>query len=138
MRGREASAGAVAEYSDKSHRTKERRNRGHAKSMRRNPTEAEQKLWRLLKDRRFADYKFRRQVPIGPYIADFVCYSARLIVELDGSQHADDARDAARDDWFAAKGFATQRIWNNELTKDADAVSDAIWHRLKENAHAAE
>lgn len=105
--------------------------------MRRKPTQAEQKLWQLLKDRRFADYKFRRQVPIGPFIADFVCYSARLIIELDGSQHADAQSDEARDAWFAAKDFATLRIWNNDLTANAESVTDAIWHRLRENDHGA-
>src|SRR5690606_1994799 len=70
--GEGAAAPSVpAARSDKTHRLRERRNRGFAKSMRRNPTEAEQKLWLLLKDRRFAEYKFRRQVPIGPFIADF-------------------------------------------------------------------
>ena len=112
-----------------------KRHRGFAKTMRRNPTEAEQKLWLLLKDRRFASYKFRRQVPIGPYIADFVCYSARLIVELDGSQHADGA-DARRDEWLAAKGFEVLRVWNNDLTSEQAAVSDAIWNRLAASPHS--
>ena len=89
-------------------------------------------MWLILKDRRLADYKFRRQVPIGPYIADFVCYSARLIIELDGSQHTGD-RDAARDAWLAAKGFAILRVWNSQITDDRDAVLDAVWNRLQEN-----
>jgi very-short-patch-repair endonuclease len=106
--------------------------------MRRNPTEAEQKLWLLLKDRRFAGYKFRRQVPIGPFIADFVCYTARLIIELDGSQHMDDAYDGARDDWFAAKGFSTLRVWNSGLTDHPDSVADAVWNKLEEAAAHAQ
>ena len=122
-------------WSDKTHRVRERRTRGHAKAMRRNPTEAEQKLWLLLKDRRFAGFKFRRQVPIGPYIADFVCYSARLIVELDGSQHADDARDGRRDAWFGEKGFTTLRVWNSDLAANPEGVGDAIWNRLEEASH---
>ncbi|WP_196259116.1 DUF559 domain-containing protein [Pelagibacterium limicola] len=72
---------------------------------------------------------------MGPFIADFVCYSRLLILELDGSHHGDDARDGARDDWFVAKGFSKLRIWNSDLTDGAEAVSDAVWHRLKENAH---
>src|SRR5690606_19028395 len=68
-----------------------KRARGFAKHMRKNPTDAERQMWLLLKDRRFTDFKFRRQVPIGPYIADFVCYAARVIIELDGSQHIDSA-----------------------------------------------
>ncbi|WP_404405051.1 endonuclease domain-containing protein [Pelagibacterium halotolerans] len=112
-----------------------KRNRGFAKAMRRNPTEHERKLWLILKCRRFVGYKFRRQVPIGPYIADFVCYAKRLIIELDGSQHADNALDAERDRWLAVKGFAILRFWNNELTENAEGVADAIWSKL-EHIHA--
>ncbi|GGA49156.1 DNA methyltransferase [Pelagibacterium lentulum] len=103
--------------------------------MRRNPTEAERKMWLLLKDRRFDGYKFRRQVPIGRYIADFVCHSARLVVELDGSQHHGADTDRMRDDWFEAKGFATLRIWNNDLSESPESVSDAVWAKLQEKQH---
>ncbi len=102
--------------------------------MRRNPTDAERRLWLLLKDRRFAGYKFRRQVPIGPYIADFVCHSARLIVELDGSQHLDSRADTARDAWLGARGFTLLRVWNSQLTAEPQAVADAIWHALQKEA----
>ncbi len=112
-----------------------KRNRGFAKAMRRNPTEAERKMWLLLKDRRFDGYKFRRQVPIGRYIADFVCHSARLVVELDGSQHHGADTDRMRDDWFEAKGFATLRIWNNDLSESPESVSDAVWAKLQEKQH---
>ncbi len=135
VRGDSASADDEREYSDKSHREKERRNRGHAKAMRRNPTEAERKMWLLLKDRRFAGYKFPRQVPIGRYIADFVCHSARLIVELDGSQHQGADSDRLRDKWFEAKGFATLHIWNNALSENPESVSDAVWAKLQEKHH---
>ena len=60
-------------------------------------TDAERKLWYALRDRRFAETKFRRQVPVGPFIADFVCYAARLVVEVDGGQHAESASDVRRD-----------------------------------------
>jgi len=102
--------------------------------MRRNPTEAERAMWLILKDRRLAEYKFRRQVPIGPYIADFVCYSARLIIELDGSQHTDD-HDIARDETLNSKGFSILRVWNNQITENRDAVLDAVWNRLQEKPH---
>jgi very-short-patch-repair endonuclease len=102
--------------------------------MRRNPTESERQMWLILKDRRLADYKFRRQVPIGPYIADFVCYSARLIIELDGSQH-DEGSDAARNAWLQSKGFRVLRVWNTQLTSERDAVLDAVWHNLTEMQH---
>jgi len=78
---------------------------GFAKDMRKAPTEAETALWRLLRNRRFSGFKFRRQVPLGNYIADFVCFEARLVVEADGSQHAECTRDARRDEWFVAQGF---------------------------------
>nr|WP_280139109.1 DUF559 domain-containing protein [Pelagibacterium luteolum] len=109
-----------------------RRNRGFAKSMRKNPTEIERAMWGVLKDRRLAAYKFRRQVPIGPYIADFVCYAGRLIIELDGSQHADNGQDAARDEWLAGKGFAVLRVRNDQLISNRDDVLDTVWHRLEE------
>ncbi len=99
--------------------------------MRRNPTETERQMWLILKDRRLIDYKFRRQVPIGPYIADFVCYSARLIIELDGSQHGEQS-DAARNAWLQSKGFRVLRVWNTQLTSERDAVLDAVWHNLTE------
>jgi len=133
--GEGAAPPAVVTRSDKTHRLRERRNRGFAKAMRRNPTEAEQKLWLILKDRRFSGFKFRRQVPIGPFIADFVCYSRRLIVELDGSQHAGSAADEHRAATLAEKGFATIRVWNSDLTANPDGVADAIWHQLEERAH---
>jgi adenine-specific DNA-methyltransferase len=105
-----------------------------ARSMRRQPTGAEEQLWRLLRDRQLVGHKFRRQVPIGPFIADFACYSARLVVELDGSQHADDPGDKKRDAWFAADGYRIIRVWNNELTHNREGVLQAIWHALTEPA----
>jgi very-short-patch-repair endonuclease len=74
----------------------------------------------------FRGVKFRRQVPVGPYIADFACYDARLIVELDGSQHAESATDQNRDAWLNADGYEIIRIWNNELTNNQSGVIEAI------------
>ncbi len=105
-----------------------------ARRMRREPTDAERKMWLALRGRRFAGFKFRRQVPIGPYIADFACLSRRLVVELDGGQHADSRRDPLRDLWLAGKGFRVHRVWNTEfLTRPGD-VLDGIWHALEEQA----
>jgi len=70
-------------------------------------------------------------VPIGPFIADFVCLSARLVIELDGGQHADDPRDLRRDAWFATDGFCTLRVWNNELSTNREGVLEAIWLALE-------
>ena len=99
--------------------------------MRSGGTQHEEALWTLLRDRRFLDYRFRRQVPIGPFIADFVCYGRRLIVELDGSQHADDPTDAVRDDELKRRGFRVLRVWNNELTANPDGVMEAILAALR-------
>lgn len=100
--------------------------------MRHEPTEAEAKCWRLLRNRRFVNYKFRRQLPIGNYIADFVCLSSMLIIELDGSQHADSATDAIRDAYLRAQGFRLLRLWNNDILSRPDQVLDAVWTALQE------
>tara|TARA_R110002020_G_scaffold36426_1_gene109528 strand:- start:306 stop:617 length:312 start_codon:yes stop_codon:yes gene_type:complete len=100
--------------------------------MRRQPTEAEAKLWHLLRNRRLADFKFRRQVPVGPYIPDFVCFAARLIIEADGGQHAESLRDVKRDAELARRGFRVLRLWNNDILDRPDAVLDAIWAALHE------
>lgn len=81
-------------------------------------TRAEKDLWRELRAGRFKTRKFRRQVPIGKYVADFICYDARLIVELDGEPHLEDVRraqDAERDRWLGAQGFRILRITNDEM-----------------------
>ena len=103
-----------------------------ARQMRHEPTEAERKLWQLLRNRRFVHYKFRRQEPIDHFIADFVCYSARLILEADGSQHADSPRDIIRDTYLRAQGFRLLRVWNNDILARPHAVADAIWAALQD------
>jgi Uncharacterized protein conserved in bacteria len=108
--------------------------RNYARSMRHEPTEAERKLWLILRNRRFANYKFRRQVPIGPYIADFVCHSAKLIVEADGSQHALDDIDKTRDAELIRRGFRLLRLWNNDILARSENVADAIWAALQGEA----
>jgi very-short-patch-repair endonuclease len=102
----------------------------HARSMRKAPTQAETALWRILRNRRFSGYKFRRQTPIGDYIADFVCLSARLIVEAGGSQHAESARDRSRDAWFEAQGFRIRRFWNADILHRREEVAETLWHDL--------
>jgi very-short-patch-repair endonuclease len=104
--------------------------RANARAMRRAPTDAERALWRLLRDRRFSGYKFRRQTPIGPFIVDFLCFEARLIVEADGGQHGDNAYDIARDAWFRAQGFRVRRFWNAEILTQPTMVADTLWHDL--------
>jgi len=106
-----------------------------AKSMRTNATEAEALMWKLLRDRRLVGFKFRRQLPIGRFIVDFVCPSAMLIVELDGSQHAEDKRDLIRDAWLTSRGYRVLRVWNSDLFTDRTSVLDAIWHALHPAPH---
>ena len=100
-----------------------------AKKLRRPLTEAERKLWERLRDRRLDGLKFRRQTPIAGYVADFVCMDARLIVELDGGQHAEPEQEVAdkeRTRTLEAAGFLVIRFWNNDVMARTTAVLDAI------------
>ena len=101
-----------------------------AKSMRRNPTEAERRLWSILRAKRLNGYKFKRQQKLGWYIVDFVNFEHRLIVEADGSQHAESAEDEVRDAWLRSQGFLVLRFWNNDILARSEIVADAIWHAL--------
>ena len=100
----------------------------HARSMRRAPTPAERKLWQGLRKHQLIRLKFRRQVPIGPFIADFACKQARLVIETDGDQHGTDEqelRDAKRTEWLQEHGWRVLRFWNSEL---AASMDDALTH----------
>jgi very-short-patch-repair endonuclease len=94
----------------------------HAKALRNSMTEAERRLWYRLRAHRFGGYKFKRQVPIGPYVVDFACLGRRLVVELDGGQHADSAKDLERDDYLQSKGFRVLRFWNDDALRNTDSV----------------
>jgi very-short-patch-repair endonuclease len=98
-----------------------------AKSLRASATEAEMVLWRLLRSRRLAHMKFRRQVPIGPWIVDFVSFAQRLVVEADGSQHADSRNDQQRDRDLSERGFRILRLWNNDVLSRPLVAADAIF-----------
>ncbi len=97
-----------------------------ARVMRRAPTESERKLWYALRDRRMQQLKFRRQAPVGAYIADFLCLEHRLIIEADGSQHADRIADRVRDAWFVAKGYSVLRFWNRDILFERESVLATI------------
>ena len=102
-----------------------------ARQHRRDATEAETRLWQSLRSRRLADFKFRRQVWIGPFIADFLCMDAMLVVEVDGSQHIGDAAyDADRTAFLANKGYRVIRVWNNDVMQRMDDVLAAILSAL--------
>jgi very-short-patch-repair endonuclease len=106
--------------------------REQAQRLRSTSTHVEEKLWRLLRSRRLAGAKFRRQVPLGPWIADFVSFEHKLIVEADGSQHADSERDRVRDADLKARGFRVLRFWNNDILQTPNGVLEAIWSALQE------
>ncbi len=101
-----------------------------ARHLRRAQTDAEKKLWYRIKNRQLAGHKFVRQEPIGPYIADFACREYRLIVELDGSQHADNVRDQIRDAYLRSLGYRVMRFWNAEVFTNLDGVLETIFAAL--------
>lgn len=91
----------------------------------------EQRLWKSLRQRQLANYKFRRQHPVGDYILDFICLDARLVIELDGGQHLESSKyDQNRTLWLEQQGFRVLRFWNNEVMNNLDAVLNAIWQEL--------
>ncbi len=101
----------------------------HARSLRQSSTDSERLLWRHLRDRRLGGFKFRRQAPIGRYIVDFACFEVKVVVELDGSQHAEESqaeRDLARDEWLETQGFEILRFWNREVIRNAGGVLERI------------
>ncbi len=105
--------------------------RSRAKAMRSAPTEAEHRPWQILRAKKFAGYKFRRQAPIDFYIAHFICLSQRLIIELDGSQNLDSVTDLQRDAYLRAQGFRIIRIWNNDLFTNEEGVGELILSALR-------
>lgn len=105
----------------------------HARTLRRASTDAEKRLWRYLRDRQVAGFKFRRQVPIGPYVVDFVCLEARLIVEVDGGQHAVPGIDAVRTAYLKSEAFRVIRFWNNDVLANVEGVIRSIEQALLES-----
>jgi len=104
-----------------------------ARRLRANTTDAEVRLWRALRRLSLSGSHFRRQVPVGPFVADFACLAARLIIEIDGSQHAAPdgvARDMTRTQWLAAEGYTVLRFWNNEINGNIEGVLTAIYAAL--------
>ena len=97
----------------------------HAKQLRRDATEVEKRLWTALRNRQLGGFKFRRQHTVGPFIADFACIEARLIVELDGGQH-DAVADAPRTAFLGRYGFHVHRVWNNAVIENEAGVLEEI------------
>ncbi|AWN45509.1 hypothetical protein DK419_03570 [Methylobacterium terrae] len=103
-----------------------------ARTLRRTQTDSERALWSRLRDRRLAEAKFVRQMPIGRYFADFTCREAKLVVELDGSQHAESGYDRERDAWLASQGWRVLRFWNGEIARNLQGVLETILAAITE------
>jgi very-short-patch-repair endonuclease len=104
-----------------------------ARQLRKTSPDAERRLWLHVRDRRLAGYKFRRQVPIGPYVVDFLCEAAKLIIELDGGQHVGQREyDGERDRYLHSQGYGVQRYWDNDVLTDTDGVLSAVLKALRE------
>jgi very-short-patch-repair endonuclease len=117
------------------HAAVSKQHRGRAKELRQRMTRAETLLWRYIKAHRIEDFGFRRQVPFGNYVADFVCHSARLIVELDGESHNFESRrktDQRRDAWFKSQGYTILRFTNDQVLRELEGVV----HVIRETAAA--
>ena len=94
-------------------------------------TDAERRMWSAVRDRRLTRYKFRRQHPVGDFIVDFACTEFRLVIELDGGQHADDPADIRRTAWLEGQGWKVIRFWNNDILTNTDGVLQAILRALR-------
>ncbi len=106
------------------------------RTLRKNMTFAEQKLWSTLRFGQMSGYKFRRQHPFGNYILDFVCLEKKLIIEVDGSQHMDQPDcDEVRTKFLENAGFRVLRFWNNEVLNELESVKDVIFRALETHPH---
>src|SRR5215208_4686209 len=102
-----------------------------ARSLRRSQTDAEKKIWYRVRNRQIGGYKFVRQEPIGPYFADFVCRERKLVIELDGSQHADSEYDRVRDAFLVTCGYRVLRFWNRDVMQNLNSMLDTIFAVLE-------
>jgi very-short-patch-repair endonuclease len=100
--------------------------RERAKELRSAMTDAERRLWYRLRAHRLGGCKFKRQVPIGAYIVDFVSLERKLIIEVDGGQHADNEADQRRDAWLRDSGYRVIRFWNHDVLRQTDSVLEEI------------
>jgi adenine-specific DNA-methyltransferase len=97
----------------------------HARRLRREATDAEQRIWLSVRDRRLGGFKFRRQATVGPFVVDFLCAERGLIVEIDGGQH-DQAVDASRTAFMEARGYRVVRYWNNDVMQNLEGVLETL------------
>ena len=94
-------------------------------------TDAERRLWSVLRARQLNGWKFRRQYPLGPYVLDFACFDAKVAVEVDGGQHATSNNDAERTAWLEGEGWRVLRFWNNEVLENIEGVLGRISEVLR-------
>lgn len=107
-----------------------------ARTLRHTQTDGERKLWGFLRARRLGGYKFRRQHPIGPYVADFCCDEARLVIEIDGSQHGTQVeKDAKRTRYLESKEYRVIRFGADAVVRETEAVLETILNYLQRNPH---
>lgn len=106
--------------------------------LRQNQTDAERRMWMLLRDRRLAHLKFKRQVPLGRYFVDLLCAQKRLIIELDGGQHNENLADEKRTAWLESQDFKVIRFWNNDVLKNPEGVLAAILLKITPSPLAGE
>ena len=104
--------------------------RNAARTLRREMTPAERRLWSILRLRGVDGYRFRRQFPIGPFVVDFACLQVRLVIEADGGQHMESAMDAERDAFLRSKGFRVVRFWNHDIIANLEGVHAVIAEHL--------
>lgn len=97
----------------------------HAARLRRDMTDAEKRIWEHLRNRQLDDLRFRRQATIGPYVVDFLCFEAKLVVELDGGQHNEEA-DRARTTFLESEGYRVLRFWNHDALQNTEGVLETI------------
>jgi very-short-patch-repair endonuclease len=110
--------------------------RQFARALRKQPTDAERALWHRLRGRQITGVKFRRQVPIGPYIVDFASFCPRIVIELDGGQHAETEhreRDATRDAWLGERGFRVLRFWDNDVMTNLEGVLSVLLEVIRDS-----
>ena len=102
-----------------------------AQQLRNNATDAERHLWRHLSRRQLNGFKFSRQMPVGPFICDFLCRDRKLVIEVDGGQHAGSKRDEVRTAFLEAEGYRVIRFWNNDVLQNLEGVLQVIADALK-------
>ena len=108
--------------------------KNNSRLLRKSMTDAERRLWQAIRLRQVDGFKFRRQCPIGRYIVDFACPERKLIIELDGGQHAEqESYDCDRTIWLMSQGFRVMRFWNNEVLTNLNGVKEAIYNAISGN-----